>query len=55
MELNSARWEAAADSMVPRFARKAARKGVPATGCKIGEDAQKGLTPYRMDPMTKAA
>jgi fatty-acid O-methyltransferase len=55
MELNSARWEAAADSLVPRFARRIARRGVPATGSKIWENAQNGLMPYRMYLMVKPA
>jgi len=55
MELNSARWEAAADSLVPRFARRAARRGVPARGSKIWENAQNGRMPYRMYCMVKAA
>ena len=55
MELNSARWEAAADSLVPRFARRIARRGVPATGSKIWENAQNGLMPYRKYLMVKAA
>jgi len=55
MELNSARWEAAADSLVPRFARRIARRGVPATGSKVWENAQNGLMPYRMYLMLKAS
>lgn len=55
MELNSARWEAAADSLVPRFARRIARRGVPATGSKIWENAQNGLMPYRMYLMLKVS
>ena len=53
MELNSARWEAAADSLVPRFARRAARKGVPARGSKIWENAEGGRMPYRIYHMVK--
>lgn len=55
MELNSARWEAAADSLVPGFARRAARRGVPARGSKIWENAYEGRMPYRMYLMVKAA
>jgi fatty-acid O-methyltransferase len=55
MELNSARWEAAADSLVPRFARRTVRRGVPARGSKIWENAHEGRMPYRMYLMVKAA
>ena len=48
MELNSARWEAAADSLVPWFARRAARRGVPARGSKVWENAESGRMPYLM-------
>lgn len=55
MELNSARWEAAADTLVPRFARRVARRGVPARGSKIWENAQNGRMPYRMYCLVKTA
>lgn len=55
MELNSARWEAAADSVAPRFARRTVRKGVPAHGSKIWENARSGRMPYRMYLMVKVA
>jgi ubiquinone/menaquinone biosynthesis C-methylase UbiE len=36
MEPNSARWEAVADQLVPRFARRAARRGLPVRGRRFG-------------------
>lgn len=53
MELNSERWLAAADSLVPRFARRAARRGVPATGSKIWQNAANGRMVYRTYCMVK--
>ncbi|GFG73633.1 phthiotriol/phenolphthiotriol dimycocerosates methyltransferase [Mycobacterium botniense] len=55
IELNSAQWQAVADSLVPGFLRRVARKGTPARGSGIYRRLESGTTSYRMYHLAKTS
>ncbi|OBK79195.1 phthiotriol/phenolphthiotriol dimycocerosates methyltransferase [Mycobacterium sp. 1274761.0] len=53
MELNSGRWELAADEMLPRMIRRWGRRGVPGRDTSVSQIVIDDVVSYRMYRMTK--